>query len=152
VGIRCADHVTPLPAKDGTTSPTAAVVRSVYFACGLRPRSLFCFVCRALLEKLIVSQVVKTFLALCGAQRFTTAFIRARMSPLVTVCNVLGFTVRGRRPPAEMRSFAGCPRLLVYTPICVYIHTIRSIYPSERNNESTCKQKVVRFRKETSEK
>jgi hypothetical protein len=37
VGIRCSDHATPCIHRQ------AAVARSVYFARGPRPRSLFCF-------------------------------------------------------------------------------------------------------------
>jgi hypothetical protein len=44
VGIRCADHATPLyPQRLTLTSPTTAVAGSVYFACGLKPRIFFFF-------------------------------------------------------------------------------------------------------------
>jgi hypothetical protein len=44
VGLRCADHVTPSIRKSWhSLRRQAAVARSVYFACGLKPQSFVSF-------------------------------------------------------------------------------------------------------------
>jgi hypothetical protein len=64
VGIRCADHATPLyPQKLALTSPTSCG-RSGIFACWLKQRSFFCFLCVMIENSEALILIVWTYIIL----------------------------------------------------------------------------------------